>query len=102
VDFGKEVRRRREAAKLSVEKLAEAASLSPNFLRAVELGRSEPSLSSFIAICRALKVTPAEMLPGAVKGLGPVGLEAGQLVEAAPADVQDAVLRLLRATRRRR
>ncbi len=101
MDFGKEVRRRREALGLTLEQLAERAELTPNYVGTVENGKRDPSLSTVVALAKGLHVPPAELL-GGVKELGPAGVEAGRLFETAAPDVQDAVLRLLRAVTRRR
>lgn len=101
MDFGREVRRRREALGLTLEQLAERAGLTPNYVGSVEHGRRDPSLSTVAALAKGLRVPAAELL-GGVQELGPVGLEGGRLLDAAPADVQGAVLALLRAVVRRR
>ncbi len=101
VDFGKEVRRRREALGLTLEQLAERAGLTPNYVGTVETGRRDPSLSTVLSLAKGLKVPAADLL-GGLKDIGAIGVEAGRLVEAAPPEVQDAVLRLLRAVTRRR
>jgi transcriptional regulator with XRE-family HTH domain len=101
VDFGREIRRRREALGLTIEQLAERAELSPNYVGTVETGKRDPSLSTVLALAKGLHVPPAELF-GGVKELGSAGVEAGRLFEAAAPDVQGAVLRLLRAVTRRR
>jgi transcriptional regulator with XRE-family HTH domain len=101
VDFGREVRRRRVALGLTIEQLAERADLSPNYVGTVETGKRDPSLSTILALAKGLHVPPVELF-GGVKDLSPAGVEAGQLFEAAAPDVQDAVLKLLRAVTRRR
>ena len=101
VSFGAIVKRRREGLGLTLEQLAERAGLSPNYVGTVEKGKRDPSLSTVLALAKALRV-PAGDLLGGVHGLGAEAIEAGRLFEAAPADVQDAVLRLLRALARRR
>ncbi len=101
VDFGKEVRRRRKALGLTIEELAERAELTPNYVGTVETGKRDPSLSTILALAKGLHVPPAELF-GSAKELGPAGVEVGRLFEAAAPDVQDAVLRLLRAVTRRR
>jgi transcriptional regulator with XRE-family HTH domain len=101
VDFGKEVRRRRKALGLTIEELAERAKLTPNYVGTVETGKRDPSLSTILALAKGLHVPPAELF-GSAKELSPAGVEAGRLFEAASPDVQDAVLKLLRAVTRRR
>jgi transcriptional regulator with XRE-family HTH domain len=101
VSFGATIRRKREALGFTLEKLAERAHLSPNYVGTVENGRRDPSLSTVLALAKALRVPPAELL-GGVKDLGPDGLEAGRLFESASSEVQEAVLHLLRVVARRR
>jgi transcriptional regulator with XRE-family HTH domain len=101
MDFGREVRRRREALGLTLEQLAERADLTPNYVGSVETGKRDPSLSTVLALAKGLNVPPAELF-GGVKELGPAGVEAGRLFEATTPEVQDAVLKLLRAVARRR
>lgn len=101
VEFGREVRRRREALGLTLEQLAERSGLTPNYIGGVETDKRNPSLSTVLGLAKGLRVPAGELLSG-VKDLSPAALEAGRLFEAAPADVQDAVLRLLRAVAKRR
>ena len=101
MSFGRTIRRKREALGLTLEELAERCRLSPNYIGTIENDKRDPSLSTVLALAKALRVPPGDLL-GGVHDLGPDGLEAGRLFEAAPADVQDAVLRLLRAVTRRK
>jgi transcriptional regulator with XRE-family HTH domain len=101
MSFGREVRRRRTALDLTLEQLAERASLSPHYLSTVETERRDPSLSTIIAVAKALGCPPGELL-GGVRDLSPAGYEAGRLFDAAPEEIRDGVLRILRATSRRR
>jgi transcriptional regulator with XRE-family HTH domain len=59
MDFGKEVRRRREALGLTLEELAERAGLTPNYVGTVETGKRDPSLSTVLALAKGLRVPPA-------------------------------------------
>jgi transcriptional regulator with XRE-family HTH domain len=101
VDFGRRVKKRREALEMSLEELSEAAELSPNYIGSVENGRRDPSLSTVLALAKGLKAPPAELL-GAVEGLSPEGYEAGRLFDGASVELQDIVLRLLRVVSKRR
>ncbi|TKD03392.1 XRE family transcriptional regulator [Polyangium fumosum] len=101
VDFGKEVRRRREALGLTLEQLAERARLTPNYIGGIEAGRRDPSLSSVLALAKGLGVPPGELV-GGIHDLEPAAIEAARLFQGASEDVQDAVLRLLRAVTRGR
>jgi transcriptional regulator with XRE-family HTH domain len=101
VGFGSTIRRKREGLGLTLEELAERAGLSPNYVGSVENGRRDPSLSTVLALAKGLRTPVAELL-GGVRDIGPEALEAAHLFEAAAPDVQEAVLRLLRAVSRRR
>ena len=102
MDFGREVRRRRKALGLTLEQLAERSHLTPNYLGTVESSKRDPSLSTVLGIAKGLRVPPGDLLGGASAEVGPAGLEAARMFEAAPSDVQDAILVILRATARRR
>ena len=101
MSFGAVVRRRREALGFTLEQLAERAHLSPNYVGTIENGKRDPSLSTILALAKALRVPPGDLL-GGFEDLGADAIEAGRLFEAATPEVQDAVLRLLRAVGRRR
>lgn len=101
VKFGQEIRRRRQGAGLTIEQLAERAGLTPNYVGTVEIGDRDPSLSTIMALARALGVAPGELL-GTTQKLSPHALEAARLFEGAPHEVQDAVARLLRAVQPKR
>lgn len=101
VKFGKEVRRRRKALGMTIEQLAERSGLTPNYVGTVEIGDRDPSLSTLAALARGLGVNPSELLGGPDR-LTPAGVEVARLFEGVNADVQEAVLRLLRAVQRRR
>jgi transcriptional regulator with XRE-family HTH domain len=99
--IGREVRRRRQALGLTLEALAERSGLRPHYLSTVENEKRDPSVSTVEALATALDVAPGELL-GGVKELSSAGLEAGRLFDAAPVDVQEGILRILRAVARRR
>ncbi len=48
---------------LTIEALAEAAGLSPDYVNKLELGRHEPSAETLVRIARALGVGPGELFP---------------------------------------
>jgi transcriptional regulator with XRE-family HTH domain len=101
MDFGREVRRRREALGLTLEQLAESSELTPNYIGTIENGKRDPSLSTVLALARGLRVPPAELF-GGFEDLTPAATEAGRLFDAAPPEVQEAVLQILRAVTRKR
>lgn len=93
--FGQEVRRRRSALNLTLEGLAERCGLTPNYIGSVELGRRDPGLSTVMSLAKALDIPPGELM-GSVPKLTDQGVEAAQLFENVPNDVQTAVLAILR------
>ena len=105
--FGAEVRRRRVAARHTIEQLAARAGITTNYLGSMERGVRDPSVSVIEAIAGALGVPVGQLLGGPVKPLTPAALEMASAFDAAPAGVQEARLEILRtaaavATRSRR
>lgn len=95
VAIGVEVRRRRTDLKLTVEKLAEFADLSTNYIGSIELGTRDPSLSTLISVAHGLGVQVQDLLPGNVE-LSPASMEVGKIFNEAPPEVQEGVLAVLR------
>jgi transcriptional regulator with XRE-family HTH domain len=101
VDFGREIRRRREAQRMTLEQLSASSGLTPNYIGTIENGKRDPSLSTIMALAGGLRVPPAELL-GGIKELSPAAMEAALLFDGTPQDVRDPILHILRATSRRR
>ena len=101
MDFGREIRRRRETLGLTLEQLAEASKLTPNYIGTIENGKRDPSLSTVMALARGLRVAPAEPF-GGIMDLSPPATEAGLLFDGSPTDVQEAVLQILRTVSKRK
>ncbi len=59
--FGKLVRRRREALEMTIEELAERAELTPRYLNELENGQRDPSLSTVFSIAEALGVEASDL-----------------------------------------
>jgi transcriptional regulator with XRE-family HTH domain len=57
--FGKCVKAARKRAKLTQEKLAEAAHLNPKYLGQIERGEKSPSFEVIVALAGRLDVSPA-------------------------------------------
>lgn len=57
-----EIKKRRNAKKLTQEALAEMAELSLGAIKQVEIGRNEPSVKTLIKIAKALGTTTDELL----------------------------------------
>jgi len=62
--LGLNVRRLREAANYSQERLAELCGLHRTYIGAVERGERNVSLDNIVRIARALDVEPSELLRG--------------------------------------
>jgi transcriptional regulator with XRE-family HTH domain len=60
--FGRVVRRRREAAGLSQEALAEAAGLHRTYVSLLERGQRQPQLGTIHALARGLGTTMASLV----------------------------------------
>lgn len=101
IEFGREIRRRREAQGLTLEQLADRAGLTPNYIGTIENGKRDPSLSTVMALATGLRISPAELF-GGIKELSPPAMEAGLLFDSTASEIQDAVLRILRTTSKRR
>lgn len=97
VEFGREVRRRREALGLTLEGLAERAELTPNYIGTIENGKRDPSITTIAAIAKGLDLAPGELL-GEVPELSPILIEVGRLFDSTAPDIQAAVLSIMRAS----
>ena len=64
VSIGQRIARRRIHAGLKQNALAEKIGISNNYLSSIERGRENPTLETFIAICKVLQVTPDYLLMG--------------------------------------
>jgi transcriptional regulator with XRE-family HTH domain len=102
MQFGREVRRRRQAAGLTLEVLAHRAGITPHHLSAIETGKAEPRLGTILAVAKALgRVPPGELL-GASADFSPAAAEVAKLFDRAPEEIQDVVAKLLRFAQRTR
>jgi transcriptional regulator with XRE-family HTH domain len=98
--FGAELRRRREAAGLTLGALGALAGVTRNYIGNIENGWRDPSLDVLFQLARGLNVPPWELL-GELPELSPLAIEAGRLVERAHPEAQALALRLLRFAVRR-
>ena len=101
MEFGQEIRRRRQALGMTLEQLAEASKLTPNYIGTIENGKRDPSLSTVMALAQGLRLNPGELF-GGLHDLSAAATEAGILFDGATPDIQDAVLALLRSVSRRK
>ncbi len=86
---------------MTLEKLAEASGLTPNYVGSIEGGARDPSLSTVLKLAKGLKVPPSELL-GGFQGLSAPALEGARLLDQLQPAVRDGVLQLLRSLPRRR
>lgn len=63
VAFGQKVRARRHVLDMTIEELAEAADLHHNYIGSVERGERNIALENIIALAKALKCSPKELIP---------------------------------------
>jgi transcriptional regulator with XRE-family HTH domain len=61
-DFGGLLRRVREAANLSQERLADLSDLDRTFVSLLERGQRQPSLETVFSLCMALEIRPHEFV----------------------------------------
>lgn len=61
-ELGKRIRQQRTLARMTQEKLSEAAGISLSFLGHIERGTRKASLDTVVKICNALKVSPNMLL----------------------------------------
>lgn len=84
----------------TLEELAHRSGLSARYISNVENDKRDPSLSTIVAIARALEAEPGELL-GMREG-GHAGREAARLFERLPAEAQKPVLQIMRQLGKRR
>lgn len=60
--FGKELRKRRQAAGLSQEEVAARARVSREYVSMLEAGKHLPTIDVFIRLCHAVQAAPAEVI----------------------------------------
>jgi transcriptional regulator with XRE-family HTH domain len=101
--LGSEVRRCRLALGLTLDELSERSGLSPHYLSTLENGHRDPRVSTLLAVAKALRVNPSDLLGNRLTVEGQPGLIA--IYERAPPEAREAIatlLRLLVAPRSRR
>ena len=62
--LGRNIRRRRRRAHLTIERLAEKADLHPNYLGRVERGEEQLSVAALVRIAKALRIRAKGLLNG--------------------------------------
>lgn len=87
VNFGLEIRRRREAKGMTLDQLAERSGLTPNYIGTIENGHRNPSLSTIFSLAKGAGRVAGELLGGA-PGLSAAGYEAGRLYDQGSPAVQ--------------
>lgn len=93
MSLGSEVRRRRLALGLTLDDLAERSGLSPHYLSTLENDRRDPHVSTLVAVAKALRVAPADLLGNASPT--DVTPRVTALFERLPPEAREAVRTLL-------
>lgn len=96
--FGKAIRDRRIALKLTQDELAERAGLTGKYIGTVERGERDPGLFSMQILAKALGAALADLMGGSSISLSERALEAAKEFDQTDPQMQEAVLELLRAT----
>jgi transcriptional regulator with XRE-family HTH domain len=94
-DFGKEVRRRREARGMTLEQLAARSGLTPNYIGGVEIGKRDPSVSTMQKLAHGLNVHPSELLE-CVMDVSPAAMEVGRTVDGLPGEIRELFVTVMR------
>lgn len=68
MDVGGELRKARDEAGLSQEKLAEKAGITRVYVSQLENNLKSPTLDVFVRVCKAVKVQPSEMMARLERG----------------------------------
>ena len=63
VEFGKRIREKRYDANMTQEELAEKADLHPTYVGSVERGERNIALENIVALAKALKCHPGDLMP---------------------------------------
>ncbi|MBX3218995.1 MAG: helix-turn-helix domain-containing protein [Labilithrix sp.] len=98
--IGREIRRRRHAFGWTLEELAHRSGLSARYISNVENDRRDPSLSTIVAVAKALGAEPGELL--GIQAMSPTALEAGKLFALLSPEAQQVALQMMRLLGRRR
>jgi transcriptional regulator with XRE-family HTH domain len=98
---GSEVRRRRQAARLSMEGLATLALLSKNYVNKIELGQADLSLSALFSIAKALDCAVTDLFPSQERPLPPDVQAAMRLLSSSDPRLRRVMIAVLRRVRRR-
>jgi transcriptional regulator with XRE-family HTH domain len=100
-EFGRQIRRLREELGLTQEQLAARSGLSAIYIGTIENGKRDPSLSTVHALAKGLAITTSGLF-GSLPPLSAAAYEVALLFDAAPKELQTAVLSLLQAVNRLR
>lgn len=95
LDFGREVRKRRRALKISIEELGDRADLSSKYIGTIENGHRDPSLSTMVCIARGLGIAAGELF-GNLPAFSAKSIEVGKCFDCVSPELQRAVLLILR------
>ncbi|HSO00166.1 MAG TPA: helix-turn-helix transcriptional regulator, partial [Candidatus Nanopelagicales bacterium] len=89
--IGAEIRRRREAADMSMSDLAERAELNGQYISRLELGQVDFSVSVLFSIAEALGCSVSDLLPGEGGELAPDVIATAKLLSVMDPEIRNAM-----------
>lgn len=100
IEFGQELRRRRQEMNLTLEQLADRANITANYIGAIERGRRDPSMSTIQQLAHGLGI-PSGALLGSEPSFRADTIEFARLFDRAPPEIQEGQLLILRVAAKR-
>ena len=97
--LGEAMRQRRLEMGLTLAEFSERADRTPNYIGTIEHGARDFSLSTLASLADGFGISICELL-GPPAPLKPAGIEMANIFQAAPPDMQEAVLRTLLSLKR--
>lgn len=101
LEFGRDLRNRRRALKLTLEDLAERAELTPGYIGAIENGHRDPSLSTIRKLALGLRI-PTGALLGSMREVSQEAFEFAAVFDRALPSIQEGLLLIMRAAAKAR
>lgn len=98
--FGRRLQLIRERIGFSCDELAQRSGVNPNYIRSIERGGRDLSLSTIAALAEGLNLPVLELVDAQPLRLSQIGQLVGHLFEEAPSDMQAGVAGILRSAQR--
>jgi len=89
--LGNEIRRRRQALGWTLERFAEEAGLTPNYIGTIETGKRDVGITSLLALARALNCGVGDLFEDPELGLSAAARDIGHQFDRATPEAQRAV-----------